>query len=351
MKKIFILAYAKANVGDDLFIYMLIEKYKNVHFYINIKEKEHQRAFEKYPNITIISEKERELTKQNATDFDGYIYVGGSIFMEGGVVYNITNQFLEFLKECNKNNIPFFYVSSNFGPYYTEGYVNLAKEVFNEISDICFRDKYSYNMFKDIKSVRYAPDLAFAYENKFNVQEKNTVGISIIDLDIRSNIKSEKDVYFKLMRETIKNYIDNNKKVYLFSFCRYEGDEKAINELLENMPNKYLENIHKVLYRGDLEEFLSIYSKMEYMICTRFHAMILSIVFKQKCYILSYSEKINNVIDDLSLFEYYIEFKQIDKYDIISLNKYQKVDENTLLDISNQAKNQLRAFHNFICEE
>ena len=48
MKKIFILAYARANVGDDLFIYMLLNKYKDVHFYINIKEDE--KAFEYFKN-------------------------------------------------------------------------------------------------------------------------------------------------------------------------------------------------------------------------------------------------------------------------------------------------------------
>ena len=348
MKKIFILAYARANVGDDLFIYMLLNKYKDVHFYINIKEDEHANAFKNFKNITIIPEKERELTPQNAKEFDGYVYVGGSIFMEGGVVYNITEEFLKFLKECKKNNIPFYYISSNFGPYYTEEYVDLARRVYGEITDICFRDRYSYNMFEDIKSVRYEPDLAFSYEGKNEAKKPNTVGMSIIDLDIRKDLKEKKDSYFDLLRNCIKDYVENDKEIYLFSFCKHEGDEKAINELVETMPEEYKTHVHKVLYHGDLERFLDTYSKMEYMICSRFHAMVLSTVFKQKSYVISYSDKINNVIKDLDLADDYLEFKDIEKCEVIPLEKYELLGKNNLNEIRGKSKKQLEKLETFI---
>lgn len=104
MKKIFILAYARRNLGDDLFIEMLLKRYPQVSFYINVENPEHATLFKKFPNITVINEKERNLTKQNADEYDGYIYVGGSIFMEGGVVYNITDEFLDFLNPQTAGN-------------------------------------------------------------------------------------------------------------------------------------------------------------------------------------------------------------------------------------------------------
>lgn len=351
MKKIFILAYARANLGDDLFVYMLLKKYKDVQFYMNIKEDKYQKAFKNFSNITIIPEKERELTRENAKDFDGYIYMGGSIFMEGGVVYNISETFLEFLKECKKNNIPFFYISSNFGPYYTNEYLELAKRVYNQITNICFRDKYSYNMFKDINTVQYAPDLAFSYFANNNFQKSNTIGISMIDLDIRKDIKEKKNQYLKLIKKSIENYIDEGKEVYLFSFCQHEGDEKAIEELLGMIENKYITQIKKILYNGNLEEFLDIYSNMEYMLCTRFHAMILSCIFNQKSYVLSYSKKINNVIEDLKLFEKYGEFNQIDKIEKITLSDYKNVERNNLKNIIEESKMQINALNKFIYED
>lgn len=344
MKKIFILAYARRNLGDDLFIKMLLEKYPNVSFTINIAEKEHAILFENFSNLTIIYEKEKKLTKQNAKEYDGYIYVGGSIFMEGGVVYNITEEFLEFLKECKRNEIPFCYVSSNFGPAYTQGYIDLAKEVYQNCTDICFRDKYSYNLFKDVPSVRYAPDLAFTYKLKGVVnKQKDTVGISMIDLAIRKQLAHQEESYYDMLIKNIIDYIADKKKVYLFSFCKHEGDEDSIQKLMKRLPEQYKNYIHCVNYDGDIDKFLQIYASMEYMICARFHAMILSSVFGQKCRIMSYSDKIDNVIEDLHLFnQNIIHFNSLSANTNMPLNEFEQVESEKMEDIIKRAEAQLR---------
>lgn len=343
MKKIFILAYARRNLGDDLFIEMLLKRYPQVSFYINAENPEHATLFKKFPNITVINEKERNLTKQNADEYDGYIYVGGSIFMEGGVVYNITDEFLDFLKECKQKNIPFCYVSSNFGPAYTQAYIDLAKKVYENCTDICFRDKYSYNMFSEIPTVRYAPDLAFTYELEKNVEKKkNTVGISIIDLSIRKQLINQEENYYNMLIRNIGDYIKNKKEVYLFSFCKHEGDENSIQKLMQKMPKEYINNIHCVNYEGDLDEFFEVYASMEYMICARFHAMILSSVFEQKCRIISYSDKIDNVIKDLDLFKQnIIHFSDLNNDTKMPLCEFEQVAQNKLENIRKLAIKQL----------
>lgn len=343
MKKIFILAYARRNLGDDLFIEMLLKRYPQVSFYINVENPEHATLFKKFPNITVINEKERNLTKQNADEYDGYIYVGGSIFMEGGVVYNITDEFLDFLKECKQKNIPFCYVSSNFGPAYTQAYIDLAKKVYENCTDICFRDKYSYNMFSEIPTVRYAPDLAFTYELEKSVEKKkNTVGISIIDLSIRKQLINQEENYYNMLIRNIGDYIKNKKEVYLFSFCKHEGDENSIQKLMQKMPKEYINNIHCVNYEGDLDEFFEVYASMEYMICARFHAMILSSVFEQKCRIISYSDKIDNVIKDLDLFKQnIIHFSDLNNETKMPLCEFEQVAQNKLENIRKLAIKQL----------
>lgn len=344
MKNIFILAYARKNLGDDLFIEMLLKKYPNVSFFINIANPEHAVLFKKFPNITVINEKERNLTKQNAKEFDGYIYVGGSIFMEGGVVYNITEEFLEFLKECKNNNIPFCYVSSNFGPAYTQEYVDLARKVYKNCTDICFRDLYSYNLFADIPTVRYAPDLAFTYTPEKQIEKKkDTVGISVIDLSIRKHLIYQEENYYNMLIKNIIDYIDNGKKIYLFSFCKHEGDENSIQKLMEKMPEPYKGYINCVNYDGDMDKFIQIYGSMEYMICARFHAMILSAVFDQKCRIMSYSDKINNVIEDLQLFnQNVIHFNQLKTNTQMPLSEFEQVESGKMQDIIKKANEQLQ---------
>ena len=110
-------------------------------------------------------------------NYDACIYIGGSIFMEGGKVYNLDESCLQFVKDCKVQNKPFYYISSNYGPYQTEQYFELSKKVFTNCTDLCFRDLYSYELFKDIKTIRYAPDLVFSYPIGEIKAEKDTVGI------------------------------------------------------------------------------------------------------------------------------------------------------------------------------
>lgn len=334
MKKIFIMAYARANLGDDLFICMLLKRYPKAQFYINIKDIKYAKAFENVDNINII--KSDDETFNRNTDYDAYIYIGGSIFMEGGKVYNLDEGCLEFMKKCKKNNIPFFYISSNFGPYYTDKYFNLVKETFKNCTDICFRDKYSYELFENIESVRYAPDVAFNYKQSNKIDKiKDSIGISLIDLSTRENLLNKEEQYINMISNNIENFVRLGNEVYLFSFCEYEGDEQGIDKVLARLSNEYKNKVNVIKYNGNITEFLEKFNSMEYMICTRFHSMILSVVFKQKFCVISYSDKINNVIDDLNLCKNYLELKDISPNVILDKPKFSEIKD---IDLDNIVK-------------
>ncbi|MCI9247070.1 MAG: hypothetical protein HFJ30_08220 [Clostridia bacterium] len=341
--QIFILAYARQNLGDDLFIYMLLKKYSKISFVINIENSEHAKAFEKFSNVTIVHEKERKLMRENARQYSAYIYIGGSIFMEGGTVYNISEVFLDFLKECNKSHIPFYYVSSNFGPAYTREYIELARKVYKNCTDICFRDLYSYHLFEEIPTVRYAPDLAFSYQlDEIIAKRKGTVGVSMIDLAIRKDLIQQEENYYRMLTYNILQYIKESKQVYLFSFCKHEGDENAIQKLMKRIPEEYKTFIHCVNYNGDIELFLKNYASMEYMICARFHAMVLSSILGQKCRVISYSNKIDNVVQDLQLFhQKIIHIKELNEETKIPLKEFEEVLPQKREAIAKEAEKQL----------
>jgi len=259
-----------------------------------------------------------------------------------GTRYTIKEEFLSFMKECKKQNIPFHYVSSNFGPYHTEEYLNLAKEVFKNCTSICFRDTYSRNLFSEISSVRYAPDLVFSYLPEKTEKKPNSVGISIIDLSIRDKLVTYMDDYYKMLEKNIREYIKQEKNITLFSFCKHEGDERAIEEFMAGLSNEIKQKINVVKYDGDIEYFLREYSKMEYMICSRFHSMVLSSIMNQKCKILSYSNKITNVINDLDLFiNNIVHFSDINANTKLPLSNFMSVDQEKIKAIARKATKQL----------
>lgn len=346
MKKVFIMAYARKNLGDDLFIKMLLERYPMHQFYMKVGNCNFLDELQKeHENLNVIQgfDTDDELYKSNVNDYDAYIYVGGSIFMEGGKVYNLSEKFHNFIKRCKENNRPFCYVSCNYGPYRTEEYFNLSRANFEDTTDICFRDKYSYDLFKDIKSVRYAPDYAFTYPVKEPEKIKDSVGITIIDLSIRDYLCDKEQDYIDMIVNNINNYTKIGKKVYLYTFCSYESDEKALEKILKRVDKC---NVTAVRYNGDIDSFIDTYSRMEYMICARFHAIILSLLYNQKIHVMSYSKKIDRIIDDLDLKIPNTVLNGINKDLIISLDDFTENSKDKIDIIRKRAEQQELAVKN-----
>ena len=87
----------------------------------------------RYNNLHILYGKDtdEELYNSDINEYDAFVYIGGSIFMEGGSSYNLSEKFYDFVKRCKENNKPFCYISCNYGPYQTQEYFNLSRRNFN----------------------------------------------------------------------------------------------------------------------------------------------------------------------------------------------------------------------------
>ena len=53
-KKVLLFGYSRANFGDDLFVKMLLEKYKNIDFYIKYDKYEFLDILDKYDNLHVL---------------------------------------------------------------------------------------------------------------------------------------------------------------------------------------------------------------------------------------------------------------------------------------------------------
>ena len=348
MKKVFLLAYPEINLGDDIFVVMLLKRYPEIQFFINIPDVSKRIAFNGIKNISFIQNvsDRKDYDSIDVREYDAFIYIGGSVFMENdwGLQDNTNiNRFVLRAKELGK---PFFYISSNFGPCKTQEYFEVSKSIISNCKDVSFRDKYSYELFKDIPSVRYNPDLIFGYDVGNINCEKGTIGISVIGFDIREELVKFSDRYYDLLEKSIREYIKAGKNVVLFSFCKIECDEIGIDILLKRFSPEELEYIKVVKYDGDIDKFIDEYKNMEYMICTRFHSMILSAVCGQKIYCVSYSKKINNVADDLN-FDIKIQNIKNLESDIIKLDDFKKVNDEIIEYCKKESVKQFEAFDRF----
>ena len=348
-KKVLLFAYSRANFGDDLFIYILANKYPNVQFYIHIKDENYKKPFKNLKNIYFL-DSERDVRCIDINEFDGYIYVGGSIFIESEYSRIEVKEFNYFIKECNKKNKPFFYITCNFGPYQTKEYLDLVRENFSLCKGVCVRDKASYEIFKNIPTVSYAPDMAFVH-NLDNIKSRKQllyVGISVINLEIREKLKGKTDIYNDYIKRIIIKFAKRGFKVSLISFCEFEEDKKAIDKIKCMVPEKYLKNVDEILYKGDIEDFVKRYSKVNYMVCTRFHSMILSIILKQKIYNLFYSKKQKNASEDFELFKNMIDINDLTFETRLSFNEFKKVQNKKYEKLLKESMGQLEKFEQWL---
>lgn len=324
MKKIYVDAYINSNLGDDLFLKILFQRYPNAAFYFK-GNKKYRKIFKDYQNVFIIINPiwkkaintilfiflNKLLKLKNARDFylgkgikikeyDAFVKIGGSIFIDAdGKHFEKNSKTISSFIQLDK---PVFILGCNFEKNYERNFYLQYKEFFSglkpDLFDLSFRDEFSYNLFATSESVRYSPDIIFGYNNSQLEAGNDYVGFSIIDLSERKALMKYKEIYEKKIHDIICECIKNNEKVALFSFCAPEGDESTINNIVEKIESKYKQNIRIFNYSNGIDDFLTAYSKSKVIIATRFHAMILGWLFQKKVIPIIYSEKMMNVIED-----------------------------------------------------
>lgn len=367
MKKILVNAYVARNFGDDLFLKILFDRYPNVNWiiadyvisnggevykkifksYKNVKFK--NRLIYKYKILKKIKVKLKLIEKNSLlTKYDAGVYIGGSIFMQ---IPQWKEQYSERVKIINSfyfKNKPYFILGSNFGPYENSKFVDMYKDLFTKCKDVCFRDKYSYEIFKELENVRMQLDIVFQLKPQKVEKIKNSIGVSLIDLDSVPKLKQYEEMYIKKIRELIILLVDNKKTIKLFSFCEHLGDMKIIKKVINLLDEKYLQKIEIVNYQGDIINFLRKFEEMENIIGTRFHACILSQVFEQGLFPIIYSDKTYNALKDIDLCNEYIYINKIEELDVMQVLNC--IDNNKInnKNILKQSEKQFEILDNYL---
>ena len=345
--KVLLFGYSRANFGDDIFIYMLAKRYKEIEFYIHIKEEKYKKGLKELKNVHYLDE-DRDVKKIDIEKYDAFCYVGGSIFIESNYARHEAEEFNYFIKKCKEKGKPFFYMTCNFGPYNTEEYLNKVRENFSLCESVCVRDKKTYGLFNDIPTVSYAPDMVLSYPVKKIEKNKKSVGISVINLANREELLAKQAEYEDYIKRIVIKFAKRNYKVYLISFCEFEEDMIAIKKIKNLIPEEYQKNVKILTYEGNIDGFIEEYGKIKYMVCTRFHSLILSILLRQKIYNLCYSDKQKNAAKDYKLFRKVVMIKDINYNIRLKKNYFKSVNWFKYKKLNKLAEGQFKGLENWI---
>lgn len=336
MKKVYLKMYAKQNLGDDLFLKVISDRYKNVKFImysgkrynkkINNNLKIYSGLLYKILNktIKILTNNKKSFEKMLVSKSDIVVEIGGSLFVEKqNTKKDDLEEQVKYYKNLNKD---YYILGSNFGPYKTNEYKQKYEDIFANAKDVCFREEYSYNLFKNLPTVRIAPDIVFSLNtSQLSKHTKKQVVISVMDISRRNNLKQYKKEYEERIIEIINKFKNKGYEVILMSFCKYEGDEDCIKSILKKIetPSR---NIKVYNYNGNINKALEILSECEIIIATRFHAMILGLLLEKVVLPISYSEKTINVLKDMNFKGLYLDIKNLNSVKLENIDFSYKLD-------------------------
>ena len=288
MKKILIHAKTEKNLGDDIFIYYLCNRYPFVDFYVYYKDD--CITLNKLSNLYIL--KNIELIK--TIQFNLQIFIGGSIFMQS-INKNILQKYRSD-KKIRIQGVPTYIIGANFGPYQSKIFPLLYKHWFKNIDQIVFRDEYSYDLFQ-LNNMSWAPDILFNYCLPI-VRTEKMVSISCIKKNFRSGLCDyNENVYFQKLAQIANKYCELGYSILLAAFCISQEDNIAAQMIYNLLSPCTKAKTEILIYQGDINEFLSNFLASSFIIGTRFHSIILGWSANIPVFPICYNSKLKNAID------------------------------------------------------
>lgn len=325
---VYLRAFLDENLGDDLFVQIIAQRYPKEIFQVfesneypvkfgeNVRFVFSRNEYRKFQDrISHYNEcrnnkigrklfplffrpdyrEQRKLANKSKTN----IYVIGSGFMEGGK----TGFWQRLEDRLYYSNEPYI-LGCNFGPFFSDEFRKRYRKLFDKAKDVCFRESYSYEIFKDLGNVRWESDIVFSYngyvDESFFQYNKNYIVISVVNLEKDGIKNSNKDLYYNYISKIAKNFLIKGKRIVFVGFCRKQGDYIAIEQIVNRISSKFSDNIEIINYpEKDIPYILGVFKNAEAVFASRYHAGIIGMLYKKKTYFLSYSNKTKNVLNDI----------------------------------------------------
>lgn len=320
-------AYLRGNLGDDLFVALLCRRYAQVTFYADcdrtsaaaLKEVANFRTIPRIPRVDGVLKAlgigfrvnprvEGSINRRCVA----VVYIGGSIFMQKE---NWQEQIVR-LRNRLVAGIPAFVIGANFGPYRDPDYLVEIQFVLRDLVDVCFRDRYSAELFAELDNVRCAPDVVFSLQPPALLETQECAVISVINLAGRGGLNSHKTIYERKILEIAQACVDRGLDVIFMGFCEREGDCNVARAMAHELNSRVERNhVSSYCYQGDLGEALGVLARSRIVVASRFHAMVLAWRLGKPVYPIVYSEKMTTVMDDMDYAGPWVRIEELEGVD------------------------------------
>ena len=330
-KKIIMSGYfGFSNSGDDAILKSIIESFKSLDPYLNIK------VLSKDPDLT-----EREYgvaavdrfkffdVRKSLKESDMLISGGGSLLQDKTSSRSIW-YYLLIMKLAKRYKKKVFVYSNGVGPINKRFNRNITRRVLNKVDYITLRDKDSYDFIKSIgvnnPNIKVLSDPVFNLKEASDesVHKKFDINEDTVLVSIRSWMDDE-----KLIAELSKflNYLIDEGKNIVFMPMQTPRDTTISEKIAANLKSSKIIN-----EKYPVEILMSLMKNADFIVAMRLHAMIYAIHQNVPFIGLSYDPKTETLLKDFDE-SINIDVDAINYDDLLKAYKY--IKENREAFISN----------------
>jgi polysaccharide pyruvyl transferase WcaK-like protein len=180
--------------------------------------------------------------------------------------------------------------------------LSLERLILRFTKYVSVRDTASYELIKKYKSTVLGFDTAVLFANSMPNLVKNDrnfhrnqpikVGVSITPFFKNFFSDPNKDIRLaKEMARSLARRDDIDIYFLAFNTSKESGDEHLINTIIGFLSIKSKKNIKVINYKGNILEFLDSLSKMDFILCCKYHSVLFSYVLQKPMLVLKYHPK------------------------------------------------------------
>ncbi|ENZ03172.1 hypothetical protein HMPREF1092_00358 [Clostridium thermobutyricum] len=341
MKRILIVNAIPTNNGDAALVFALREKLMERGFEVTISTKRYDTVKKLYPNIEWIKSDDDfnfiELVLKKIIPVD-YILKSKILFNKkyknydaiisapGGYVnsyYGFYERFywMDLIKKYYGPKLIMY--SQSVGPLNDKDKKILDKYIDN-FDLFMVRDEISYKNVEKYDNILKTNDAAFLLDSI----NKNKINNKIVGISVRewAHDSRDKDIYIKMIKNLVINVIEKGYEVEFLSTCQgiegYVDDSKIAKEIYNFLEDKYKEKVKVIDRYFSLDELRNYLNKFNFVIGTRLHMCILSIISGVPAFNISYEVKGKECYKIMGMEEYSVDYNDNIESILPKINKF-----------------------------
>jgi colanic acid/amylovoran biosynthesis protein len=302
--RILLSAYLDHNLGDDLFVDYFVQQYPQHEIHL-LCDDASMRLNSQLESHRSLRKTELRPAVKAVLEFDALVIIGGSIFQENPAFYKYDyrrNLLVTIFRLAGRK---VFIIGSNIGPVRTRRGRRIFKYCFTLANAVSVRDSASIDLLREWKcrpNYLLAPDLVFSYPYAPppDARTAGRLGISVINRGARA-IGAQR--YVETLAAVSEAYLRAHPEhqVWLFGFDGGQEDDGATVGHIAELLASYRSRVFSCVYATEppIRQFLDAFSSCDYLICSRFHSVVLAMKLGIPFLPIDYSGKTLNMLRDL----------------------------------------------------